>query len=159
MSGVLALTRYGPAGRTSSLELEPLITAPSCARSHVRATLEDWQVPPEAIRTIQTLASELITNSYQAAKRSAERRGLPGPDMSERIGLTLSLLLAGQVVIEVADRDPGLPVKPGAGLESESGRGLLLVEALSAKWGYFPLTAGGKVAYAVIDALLQEDAT
>lgn len=159
MSGHLPLARYGPAERTSGLELEPLITAPSCARNHVRATLEDWQMPPETIRTAQTLASELITNSYQAAKRSAERRGLPSPDMSERIGLTLWQSLAGQVVIEVADRDPGLPVTPGASLESESGRGLLLVEALSKEWGYFPLTSGGKVVYAVIDALAQEDAT
>jgi Histidine kinase-like ATPase domain len=152
MSGHPVLARYGPAERASSLELEPLITAPSGARSHVRATLEDWQVPAGIIRTVQTLASELTTNSYQAAKRLAERRGLPGPDLSERIGLTLCLLAAGQVVIEVADRDPGLPVMPGTSLDSESGRGLLLVDALSAKWGYFPLPSGGKVVYAVVDA-------
>lgn len=150
MSGQLALMRYGPPEQTSSLELEPLITAPSRARDHVGAVLADWQVPPETIQNVQTLASEMITNAYQAAKRSAERRGLPGPDMSERIGLILSLLIAGQVVIEVADSDPGLPTMSDTSLESESGRGLLLVEALSAKWGYFPLASGGKVAYAVI---------
>jgi Histidine kinase-like ATPase domain len=141
--------------RTSGLELAPRITAPGIARGHVRAVLGSWQLPPGTVQTAETLTSEIVTNAYHAAVRSAERRGLPGPDERQGIGLTLRLLPAGQVVIEVADHDPGSPLMPEQDLEAESGRGLLLVEALSKEWGVRPLSSGGKVVYAVIEAALE----
>lgn len=101
--------------------------------------------------------SELVTNSWQAAKRSAEQHGLSCPDARDRIGLTLRLL-PGQAIIEVADHDPGLPVMPGpADTESESGRGLILIEAMSKEWGVRSLQSGGKVVYAIIDAPVHQD--
>jgi hypothetical protein len=46
-----------------------------------------------------------------------------------------------------------MPVRQNAGLEAESGRGLLLVEDLSAKWGsYRPEGSGGKVVWAAVAA-------
>src|SRR5262249_8757785 len=83
-------------------------------------------------------------------------RGQPSPDRRRRIGMTLRLLRDGQVRIEVADHDPGLPVQPDTDPESESGRGLQLIEALSKEWGVTPLSCGGKVVYVVIDARVGE---
>lgn len=144
--------------RTSSLEFAPQITAPGVARGHVRAVLGDWQLPAGTIQTAQTLTSELVTNAYQAAVRLAGRRGLSGPDERQCIGLTVRLLPAGQVVIEVADHDPGPPLMPKEDLEAESGRGLLIVETLSKEWGVRSLSSGGKVVYAVIEAEPEADA-
>ena len=54
------------------------------------------------------------------------------------------------VVIKVRDLDPSPPVPAGAGPDAESGRGLVLVHALSKEWGHYPLPSGGKVVYCVI---------
>jgi hypothetical protein len=39
----------------------------------------------------------------------------------------------------------------GAPLDEPGGWGLVLVEALSARWGCYPAREGGKVVFAVID--------
>ena len=55
------------------------------------------------------------------------------------------------VVIEVWDSHPALPeCASGQPSEATGGRGLLLVEALSSKWGASPTRGGGKVVFAVI---------
>lgn len=140
--------------RISCLSLPARLTSPRWARRQVAAALSAWNVQPDDVQTAEALVSELVTNSCQAARRAAERQGLSGPDARERIGLTLRLR-HGQAVIEVADHDPSLPVMPVTDdAESESGRGLVLIEALSKEWGYKSLSSGGKVVYAVIDAPL-----
>jgi hypothetical protein len=54
-----------------------------------------------------------------------------------------------QVVVFVWDASPRPPTRADPGADTESGRGLLLVEALSEHWGYFS-PDGGKVAWAVV---------
>lgn len=55
----------------------------------------------------------------------------------------------GGVLIEVADASKSPPVRRGvAGEWSENGRGLAVVEALSARWGWRP-EPWGKVVWAV----------
>jgi hypothetical protein len=59
----------------------------------------------------------------------------------------------GEGQVHVGPGMPGMPVMPGpVDAEAESGRGLVLVEAMSKEWGVRSLSSGGKVVYAVIDA-------
>ena len=59
----------------------------------------------------------------------------------------------GQVVVFVWDASPRPPAQaadPGA--DAEGGRGLLLVEALSERWGHFSYGGDGKVVWALLEA-------
>jgi anti-sigma regulatory factor (Ser/Thr protein kinase) len=57
-------------------------------------------------------------------------------------------LASGGVRVEVADGSPRLPC-PSAGLsmDSEDGRGLLLLDAVVDKWGVGPRSEGGKTVW------------
>ncbi|MDH6109189.1 anti-sigma regulatory factor (Ser/Thr protein kinase) [Kitasatospora sp. MAP12-15] len=57
-------------------------------------------------------------------------------------------LVAGELLIEVFDESPGMPRHRQVDDLAEDGRGLLLVEQLSAAWGWHP-APGGKVVWAV----------
>jgi hypothetical protein len=55
------------------------------------------------------------------------------------------------VQIEVWDGLDRMPQRgPDLALEAESGRGLVLVEALSTRWGAYPTAGGGKVVWATV---------
>lgn len=53
------------------------------------------------------------------------------------------LLLPGVVRVEVSDRCPRLPAPAGGDVLAEGGRGLLLVEAATDRWGVTPFPSGG----------------
>jgi hypothetical protein len=54
--------------------------------------------------------------------------------------------------VEVWDENFGLPTPTRADLDDESGRGLLLVEALTARWGWDLHPSGrGKVVWALVE--------
>jgi anti-sigma regulatory factor (Ser/Thr protein kinase) len=53
------------------------------------------------------------------------------------------------VLVEVADQDRTPPVRRNATLFDDSGRGLAIVEALSARWGWRP-DRSGKVVFSVV---------
>lgn len=52
------------------------------------------------------------------------------------------LLLPGAVRVEVSDSDARLPVRGSGELLAEGGRGLLLVEAVTDRWGVTPHRTG-----------------
>jgi len=54
------------------------------------------------------------------------------------------------VAIEVLDRDPSPPVLAGAEADCDRGRGLMIVDKLSAEWGHQPVPSGGKIVYSII---------
>ncbi|MFJ4683009.1 ATP-binding protein [Streptomyces sp. NPDC088789] len=93
-----------------------------------------WAPDSEASRTVALLVAELATN----ATRHGRLRG-------RQFRLRLTLYPEGPTLrVEVTDARPERrPPTPGtlkpADPDSDSGRGLLLVEALSTHWG----TAGG----------------
>jgi hypothetical protein len=77
------------------------------------------------------------------------------PDQAGAGGVsTLLLWLAGdgeRVLIQVWDGCERRPQRRDAGTAAESGRGLLLVEALSAEWGsYVPGGWAGQVVWALV---------
>lgn len=122
------------------LDLSAVVTAPCDARHFTMARMKEWGLPPDAILQAKTVVTELVTNAYQAA-HSAGAAGC--------ISLTLRRR-PGQVVIEVSDNAPGLPVKSYATDDAENGRGLHMIEAMSQEWGCQPRSDGGKVVYAIM---------
>jgi serine phosphatase RsbU (regulator of sigma subunit)/anti-sigma regulatory factor (Ser/Thr protein kinase) len=108
------------------------------ARHFLRTTTGVWEVRPEAIDAAALVLSEVVTNAVRYA---------PGPiDVS----MTHS---AGVLRIDVADNAHDLgPRRPPATVEqlrvdSEGGRGLFLVEALSQRWGTTPISGDGKLVW------------
>lgn len=62
--------------------------------------------------------------------------------------LLTARLTAGQLLIEVFDKSPGIPRPRPVDDFAEDGRGLLLVDTLSTAWGWHP-APGGKVVWAL----------
>jgi anti-sigma regulatory factor (Ser/Thr protein kinase) len=133
-----------PWPRCSVLELGALPTAVPCARLHARQVLWEWRLG--GLREVAELVvSELVTNAVQATAG----RQLPAP-----VRLRLSSD-GSRALVEVWDAD-SRPPQPRAveadgvpDLVAERGRGLLLVAALSTRWGWYPeRRCGGKVVWA-----------
>lgn len=100
------------------------------ARRFTGRTLRSWGVTEEQDVAL-LVVSELVTNAI------AHTQG------EVRLDLTLS---ADRLRIGVNDASPRSPVKPASvDWESTGGRGLLLVEAMSASWGSVPLSGGKQV--------------
>lgn len=132
----------------SYLELGALPSAVPSARLHARFVVAEWGLEPIA-DTVELIVSELVTNGVKA---SQALNHLP----------PVWLGLSGEVdrvLIAVWDGNEG-PVQTAAArdeelpdLEAEGGRGLLLVDSLSAEWGVYRLDGGnGKVVWSVVTA-------
>jgi anti-sigma regulatory factor (Ser/Thr protein kinase) len=130
----------------SFLALGALDGAVPSARLHARHVLREWSLAALGDGA-ELVVSELVTNGVQASRamtHAAIRLWLA----SDRV----------QVVICVWDASPEPPVRMHAAEDAEHGRGLLLVEAVSKQWGWFPAEPGspradghhGKVVWAVV---------
>lgn len=122
------------------LDLSALPTAPSHARAWTRQVLREWQSPVLS-DAAELIVSELTTNAVLASRR----QGCPF------IRLTLTLDRR-ELAIAVHDYCPSAPEPGNAGDDDENGRGLLLVEAMSSRLGWYPFEDGtpGKVVWAVL---------
>ena len=108
------------------LELGALAGAVPCARLHARQMLWEWGIG-EIAGDLEVLVSELVTNALNASLAM-------GQDLPIRLWL---LSNDTRVVISVWDGNPRPPVRANGGGAAESGRGLVLVEALSDRWDWF----------------------
>jgi anti-sigma regulatory factor (Ser/Thr protein kinase) len=132
------------------LELGALAGAVPCARLHARQVVWEWGMTALA-DTVELALSELVTNAVRAstgllASRYAGRwtAGLPPVRLwlySDR----------RRILIQVWDGDHKMPARQEAGPDAESGRGLLLLESISADWGSYILgRSSGKVVWAAV---------
>lgn len=122
-----------------AIELGPLSGAVPCARLHARQMLWEWGLT-QLTEDVELLVSELVTNAIAA------------PQSGDRVSPVRLWLRADRtrVLVLVWDASPQPPTPVEADDEAESGRGLLLVEAISQKWDwYFPQGTGGKVVWAL----------
>jgi anti-sigma regulatory factor (Ser/Thr protein kinase) len=126
-------SRQGPPGQAPArlprafLDLGAVLTAPGCARAWTREILSEWGAADLA-DTAELVASELVTNSVTHSA---------GPDQAViRLVLTLD---QGELAILVRDDNPGIPVAGQPGDDDEDGRGLLMVEQVSDRCGWYPL--------------------
>jgi anti-sigma regulatory factor (Ser/Thr protein kinase) len=122
------------------------------ARLRARHLAREWGLAGMA-ETIELLVSELTTNSVQA---------MAGQDGQPIIRLRL-LADSARVRIEVWDVDPRPPAPNDSAadgtpdLQAESGRGLLLVAALSTRWAWYATREPmGKVAWCELDLVQLE---
>jgi anti-sigma regulatory factor (Ser/Thr protein kinase) len=119
----------------SFLPLGALPGATPCARLHTMAVLWEWGMEALA-RPAELAVSELVTNAVRASIEARVARPAPG-----WAGLpVVALRLAGDrqhLLVEVSDHDPRPPVPTMMDPERDGGRGLLLVEAVSERWGYY----------------------
>jgi hypothetical protein len=113
----------------SYLELAALDTAPGSARAHAGAVLWEWNLA--GIRDEAALiVSELVTN----AMLSTQAAPLPA-----RAPVRMWMLgsAGASVLFLVWDATEPAPVRRVTTPDAEHGRGLTLVDALSARWGYY----------------------
>jgi len=105
------------------------------ARGHVRAALNRHALAGYC-EDAALIASELVTNAVTHAGGAT-------------VGVELTCLPGGAVAVIVTDASPRLPVKCDTAEFAEHGRGLWLVEALSARWGC-TAHSRGKSVYAIL---------
>jgi hypothetical protein len=134
----------------SFLELGALPTAAPCARLHTTLVLREWQLSG-LVQTAALVVSELVSNAVQASVPLTGSRfageWAPGTP-PVRMWLSAD---EHRLVIQVWDGSDQPPVPQPVAPEADSGRGLLLVGALSAEWGcYTPENSSGKVVWAVV---------
>jgi anti-sigma regulatory factor (Ser/Thr protein kinase)/anti-anti-sigma regulatory factor len=120
------------------LRLAPTATAAAAARLYVRDVLQYWRLAlpgQDVIDRAELLADELVTNAVVHA----------------RTALQLRLELRGDLLqIGVHDASPRLLRLVPDDPEGEGGRGLRLVEQLSAAWGVQRGRDGGKVVWCTL---------
>jgi anti-sigma regulatory factor (Ser/Thr protein kinase) len=106
-------------------------TAPSRARAFTDEVLDSWAAPAECRDDVRLIVSELVANAVRGSHgvRVAIRR------------------LPTRIRIEIRDGLSGVPSPLNPGPDAENGRGLLLVERLSAGWGVTARRSGGKTVW------------
>ncbi|MCL2583267.1 MAG: ATP-binding protein [Streptosporangiales bacterium] len=125
--------------RSDSAEFGACPGAVALARLHTRVVLAAWDLEELAEAATQVV-SELMTNAIEAHQR--ERLDAP-------VRLTL---LAGlrTILIVVRDSAAGTPRPEDAGETGEHGRGLIIVDALAARWDCRVRPDGGKTIRALL---------
>lgn len=159
------------------MTLVALPSAPFWARRFAEETLKSWDLSAY-FETVELLVSELVTNSVKAlgvltpepsrddtTGPATETRLAPEPSGQEgsssprwlREGRPSALLIRlrlsttearDSLLIQVCDSTSEAPMVKEPELEAEGGRGLWLVELLTARWGWYPVEGlGGKVVW------------
>ncbi|WP_308404138.1 ATP-binding protein [Streptomyces sp. ATCC 21386] len=107
--------------------------------------MEEWGYPAasDVSCSVALVVAELAANAVRHGR-------VPGRDFGLRLALDLA---AGLVRIEVADAASAKrprTASPSSYPEGESGRGLLLVDVLAARWGSEPRRPVGKTVWAEV---------
>ncbi len=118
-----------------TLTLGALPTAVASARAHAQAVMSELAMAGAA-EDVALVVSELVTNAVAA---STDDSGRPKyNDVSGGLSVVHLRLWSdnARVVIEVWDQNPHAPEARQPERDAETGRGLMLVEALSQRWGH-----------------------
>jgi anti-sigma regulatory factor (Ser/Thr protein kinase) len=160
----------GDAGRTlrhARFKLPADLVAAARAREHVAAVISAWKLPVDVdeLDVVVLLTSELVANaithgqpgqprggSRALAGAGLARTGPAGDGAAGSEPIMLSVRCRGaELRVEVHDRSSDMPLLPPqdvlvkARAESETGRGLMLVDALADTWGCYQTPAGKAV--------------
>jgi anti-sigma regulatory factor (Ser/Thr protein kinase) len=128
----------------SALDLRPLSGAIPSARLHTRLVVREWGFPAIAA-DCELIVSELVSNAVLHGTST------PAADLPP-VRLRLTSRARG-VQIEVWDGSDEMPQLRADPLSEEpGGRGLVLVAALSSRWGANRTEGGGKCVWAEVGA-------
>jgi anti-sigma regulatory factor (Ser/Thr protein kinase) len=133
------MSMVSTASQTTALMAFALPSAPHSvrlARSYIRSALCDHGLSDYA-EDAETITSELVTNAIEHAN-------------ALKIGLELLQLEgSGAVAVVLTDPSPRPPLRRDPTADLEHGRGLNIVAALSARWGWRPHETG-KAVFAIL---------
>ena len=136
---------------SDTVTLEALPTAVPSARAHARTIVGEWAMASVA-DDVTLIVSELVANAV-VASGDADRCPASYPGARGGVPEVHLRLWSDRrcIVIEVWDLSPRSPEARQHDPDAENGRGLVLIEALSARWGWSH-TPGrpGKVVWAAI---------
>jgi Histidine kinase-like ATPase domain len=144
---MLAITEVLPPGHDEAWPLKnslSLRAGPGSvphARHYVSGTLFNWNFSGQLLSDAEVVTSELVTNAIQACQADRTTR------LCRVRPITLFVRSNfASAVIEIADllHEPPQPIEQ-AQVDTEGGRGLLLVELFSASWGWYTTDAGKSV--------------
>jgi anti-sigma regulatory factor (Ser/Thr protein kinase) len=128
---------------SSHLELGPLLSGASNARIHTRLVMQEWGLDA-LVETVELLVSELTTNALRASRSLTNP--LPSPI---HLWLRADRL---RIIVTVWDAAPWPPVRKEIREDDEGGRGLMLVETLSTRWGWYePRNFAGKYVWCELE--------
>jgi anti-sigma regulatory factor (Ser/Thr protein kinase) len=136
---------------SGTFALMALPTSPFWARRYTRFFLDSCKgMSEETAETAELLVSELVTNAVRFAGNPTRTLRYSERANASLISLSIRHFREG-LLIEVYDSDSYPPIRSRAEEDAESGRGLMLVEALSKEWSYFFPPGGGKVVYCFLE--------
>ncbi|MFD9865856.1 ATP-binding protein [Streptomyces niveus] len=138
------ITQLGLSDRHFGVLLSPTPRGARLARRLTTAHLLAWDLPPRTIETAEQVTAELAANA-------ATHGRLSGRDFLLELRRTDDgRILRIEVTDTRGDRVPGLnPQLPPP--DTESGRGLLLVEVLADRWGVTQGPVPRKTVWAELD--------
>ena len=116
----------------TTLQLDGNLTSARDARAFAAGALMDWGVEG-IVDDVLLVVTELVNNAVTHARSECELR------------ISISPL---SVRVEVLDAGPGTPDPLPPSPTRNHGRGLHLVDALTAAWGFEPMPGGGKLVWA-----------
>lgn len=124
-------------GEPATIVIKADVAAIREAREFVGLVFGTWGLTDYVARTV---ISELATNAV-----------VHGSGVGDTVIVRAYRKDDGVPVVEAWDRSEALPVVHPVNYGVESGRGLLLMDALVRRWGTRPLSEGGKVVWAEIE--------
>ena len=131
---------------SSCLPLGALPTAVPCARLHARAVLAEWGLGSVS-EAAELIVSELVTNAVRISADAQDHQC--GGEAGVPVVIVRLAADCDRVLVEVWDSFAGGPLIGRGRLDDESGRGLLLVEAVCHRWNWRPVRGRpGKVVWA-----------
>jgi len=134
----------------AALPLCPLPGSAKIARDFATSVLRTWGLP-ELLPDVTLVVSELVTNAVRHGLRGVLADPVPPPSPEVPAPIRFSMLRQGpRLRCEVIDPSDVMPVRLDADENSEIGRGLHLVAALSREWGATLLVGGGKCVWAIL---------
>jgi hypothetical protein len=136
---------------SGTFALVALPTSPFWARRYTRFFLNSCRgISVDMAEAAELLVSELVTNAVRFVANPTRRLRYSERANANLVSLSIRHFRGG-LLIEVYDTDTNPPVRYHADEYTESGRGLILVEALSKEWSYFFPPGGGKVVYCFLE--------
>jgi DNA-binding NarL/FixJ family response regulator len=129
---VALLDAVGSRGGQRTLRLDGSVTSARRARAFTAASLDAWEVTDVLDDTL-LVVTELVNNAVTHVGGECELRILLTPQ---------------SLRVEVADHGAGTPDPLPASPTRSHGRGLHIVDALTAGWGFEALDDGGKLVWA-----------